>query len=151
MTDYLNMFDDNFFPIGFAKPQRIVFNTNKLQDMNPAHWKKTDTGYVGIFKTLGCDNISLTVEDYGIKLLANGDVFGNKYDTTLELPINKEILSNIIEIKYETKAGITKVEIILEKPEKKRIKINGEYIKDYVVDNNKLLNNTTGKNATTVA
>ena len=128
MTDILNMFNDDFFPIGFARPQKIVFNTNKLQDMNPAHWKKTENGYVGIFKTLGCDNIKLTLEEYGIKLLASGEVFGNKYDTTLELPINKEILNNIIEIKYETKLGVTKIEIILQEPEKKRIKINGEYV-----------------------
>ena len=128
MTDILNMFNDDFFPIGFARPQKIVFNTNKLQDMNPAHWKKTENGYVGIFKTLGCDDIKLTLEDYGIKLLASGEVFGNKYDTTLELPINKEILNNIIEIKYETKLGVTKIEIILQEPEKKRIKINGEYV-----------------------
>ena len=128
MKDLISIFNDDFFPLGFAKPRSIVFNTNGLQDMNPAQWTKTDDGYVGCFKTLGCEEINISVEDYGIKLIGKGEVFDKKYNTILELPIGKDVLDNIVEIKYETKAGITRVEIILHKPEKRQIKINGQIV-----------------------
>lgn len=127
MKDVISFFDDNF-PLGFAKPRHIVFNTNGLQDMNPAQWTKTEDGYVGCFKTLGCEDIKISIEDYGIKLVGNGEVFGKKYNTTIELPIGNDVLDNIVEIKYETKAGITRIEIILNKPEKRKIKINGKVV-----------------------
>lgn len=126
--EFFGIFDDNFFPLGFAKPRSIVFNTNGLQDMNPAKWTKTEDGYVGCFKTLGCENIEISVEDYGIKLVGSGEVFDKKYNTTLELPIGKDVLDNIVEILHSTKAGITRVEIILNKPEKRQIKINGKIV-----------------------
>lgn len=129
MNNFFNdFFSDDFFPLGFAKPSKLVFNTNNLHDMTPARWKKTDYGYVGIFKTLGCENISLTVKEYGIQLFGKGEVFGNKYDTTIDLPVSEDVLDNIIEINHETKAGITKIELIVNKPEKKKIKINGKEI-----------------------
>ena len=128
MKDLMNILNDEFFPLGFAKPRSIVFNTNGLQDMNPAQWTKTDDGYVGCFKTLGCEEINISVEDYGIKLIGKGEVFDKKYNTILELPIGKDVLDNIVEIKYETKAGITRIEIVLHKPEKRQIKINGKIV-----------------------
>lgn len=118
-----NFFDDNFFPVGFGKPTRIIFNTNGLKDMMPACWKSTDNGYKASCKTLGIDKVNVEMVENGIKVSGSNNVDGQDYDTTIELPIAKDIINNIIKITHHTECGITIVELFIDRPEKKKIEI----------------------------
>jgi hypothetical protein len=118
------LFDE--FLLGFGKPRKSIFNTNSIKDQMPNYWSKTDTGFRCIAKTLGVSEVSVTVEDYGIKLYGKSELFDKTWDCTLELPIVEAIMNDIIEIKTETKDGLTSIDLILDKPQKKKIKINGK-------------------------
>lgn len=123
MAIFFNDFD-GFFELGFGKPSKVIFNTAGLKDQMPACWNKTKTGYKARIKTLGVERVNVTVEDYGIKIFGENEIDGQKYDTTIELPISQDVMNNVIEIKHNTTAGITIVELIVSRPEKKNIKIN---------------------------
>ena len=120
------MFNDLFediFAFGFGRPTRLIFNTNGLKDMNPFFWSKTDDGYKATVKTLGIENVRVDTYEYGITISGENEIDGKKYDTTLELPICPDVLDNVIEITHQTKCGITIINLITSKPDKKKIKI----------------------------
>lgn len=127
-------FNDSFdaifdsMALGFGRPSKIIFNTNGLKDQMPSFWVKTENGYRCTAKTLGISekDISVTVEDDGIKLFGESEVEGQKYNTTLLLPITDEILDSIIEIKTKTINGLTFIDLVVDKPKKKKILINGK-------------------------
>lgn len=126
---FFNGFEDDFFndmALGFGKPLKVVFNTPHIKDMLPSYWVKADNGYRCTAKTLGVDKVNVTVEDYGIKVYGSTEVEGQTYDTTLELPITDEILDSITAINTKTINGLTFIDLVVDKPKKRNIMINGK-------------------------
>jgi HSP20 family molecular chaperone IbpA len=125
MSDLFETFFDEFSL--FGKPY-VIYNTNGIRDLMPTFWREKDYGYRCTAKTLGVDEKDVCVEltDYGIKLFGKSELEGQWYDTTLKLPIAKTVMNDIKEIKTFTKNGITFVDLYLDKPEKKKILINGK-------------------------
>lgn len=113
-----------YFESDFIK---VISNTNGLKDMMPSCWEKTDNGYRCVVKTLGISDVNITIEDYGIMLTGSNELEGKVYDTTVELPIAQDVLDNVEEIKHKTINGITFVDLIVNRPEKKKIKIEKIY------------------------
>lgn len=103
----------------FGRPTRVVFNTNNIKDMNPAIWAKTDTGYTAIVKTLGIENVEVTVTTDSISVKGENEIGGLKFDTAVELPVAKDVLQNTIKIEYETKFGLTFINLIVENHDRK--------------------------------
>jgi len=119
-------FFEDFFELGFGKPTKIVFNANGLKDLMPACWQKTEDGYKARIKTLGLTEVKVDVLDDGIKVYGENEIDSLKYDTSMTLPISQDVMDNIIEIKHETIAGVTLVSLIVDRPAKRQIKINGK-------------------------
>lgn len=124
-----SIFSDDFFDdllLGFGRPLKIIFNTNNLKDQMPTCWEKTDSGYRCTAKTLGISEVKVSVEDYGIKVFGESELEGKKYNTTLELPISQDVMDNVTEINTKTINGITFIDLIVDRPERRKIKINGK-------------------------
>ncbi len=115
----------NLFELGFGKPRNFYFNTNLLKDQMPAYWHKTDYGYKCRAKTLGVKSVEVTVEDIGIKVVGESEIDGLKYNTSFELPIAEDVLDNVSKINHYTDAGITIIELYVDRPAKRKILING--------------------------
>ena len=120
MYDFL----DDFF--GFGKPFDLVYNTGKTKDMNPAYWSKTDKGYKAVCRTVGIapDDVKVETDDCNIVVSGETEYEGNKYNTFYKIPISKEIMGDITNITYKTLNGLTYIQLYVETPEKKKIKIN---------------------------
>lgn len=121
MYDFL----DDFFG-GFGKPFDLVYNTGKTKDMNPAYWSKTDKGYKAVCRTVGIapDDVKVETDECNIVVSGETEYEGNKYNTFYKIPISKEIMGDIINITYKTLNGLTYIQLYVETPEKKKIKIN---------------------------
>lgn len=120
-----DFFDDFFNEMAlFSKPSRLVFNT-PVFDMKPSVWAKTDEGYKAIIKTLGIDKVEVTTFDYGINIKGSNEIEGYTYNVDISLPIAQDVMSDVVKITHETKCGVTVVNLILERPEKKKIVIEG--------------------------
>lgn len=118
-----DFFDDFFNEMAlFSKPSRLVFNT-PVFDMMPSVWTKTDEGYKAIIKTLGIDKVEVTTFDYGINIKGSNEIEGYTYNVDISLPIAQDVMSDVVKITHETKCGVTVVNLILERPEKKKIVI----------------------------
>lgn len=118
-----DFFDDFFNEMAlFSKPSRLVFNT-PVFDMRPSVWTKTDEGYKAIIKTLGIDKVEVTTFDYGINIKGSNEIEGYTYNVDISLPIAQDVMSDVVKITHETKCGVTVVNLILERPEKKKIVI----------------------------
>lgn len=120
MYDFL----DDFF--GFGKPIDLIYNTGKTKDMNPAYWVKTEEGYKATCRTVGIapDDVKVEIIDFNIVVSGETEYEGVKYDTSYKLPIASEIIGNIMAVDYKTLNGLTYIYLYVEKPEKKKIKIN---------------------------
>ena len=118
-----DFFDDFFNEMAlFSKPSRLVFNT-PVFDMRPSVWTKTEEGYKAIIKTLGIDKVEVTTFDYGINIKGSNEIEGYTYNVDISLPIAQDVMSDVVKITHETKCGVTVVNLILERPEKKKIVI----------------------------
>ena len=118
-----DFFDDFFNEMAlFSKPSRLVFNT-PVFDMRPSVWTKTDEGYKAIIKTRGIDKVEVTTFDYGINIKGSNEIEGYTYNVDISLPIAQDVMSDVVKITHETKCGVTVVNLILERPEKKKIVI----------------------------
>jgi HSP20 family molecular chaperone IbpA len=125
MNDFLSDAIDEFFTLGFGKPRRLIFNSN-VKDMLPSRWvKKDENTYLCTVKTLGINPEDVKIEetDYGIKVSGASEIEGYKYDTSFELPIAESIMNEIEKIQVTSKNGLTFISLKLNKPEKKKIKI----------------------------
>lgn len=120
MYDFL----DDFF--GFGKPFDLVYNTGKTKDMNPAYWSKTDKGYKAVCRTVGIapDDVKVETDECNIVVSGETEYEDNKYNTFYKIPISKEIMGDITNITYKTLNGLTYIQLYVETPEKKKIKIN---------------------------
>lgn len=112
------------FLYGFGKPKNLIFNC-KVKDMMPSFWEKTETGYKCTCKTLGIapKDVKVTVEDDYIEVKGETEYDGYLYNTSYQLPVSEEVLSNIKNIKYKTENGITIIYLDVERPEKRKINI----------------------------
>jgi HSP20 family molecular chaperone IbpA len=125
MDNFEKIFDE-FFTLGFGRPRRLVFNSN-VKDMLPSYWtKKDDNTYLCTVKTLGINPEDVKVEEteYGLKVSGSTVEHGYTYDTSIELPIADSIMNEIQEIEVSSKNGLTFITLKLNRPEKKKIKIN---------------------------
>lgn len=109
--------------LGFGRPTRVIFNTNGIKDLNPSIWSKTEKGYKATVKTLGIESADVEIIENGIKVSGKNEIDGKKYDTTIELPIAEDVMNNVLEIRKQSIAGITIIELIVDKIDKKEIKI----------------------------
>lgn len=125
MNDIERIIDGFFAPelLGFGRPTKIVFNTNGIKDQMPSQWSKTDSGYKATVKTLGIEKAKVEVKDNGIRISGENEIDGRKYDTTIDLPIAEKVMDTVLEVKHKTLAGITIVELVVDKPTKREIKI----------------------------
>lgn len=124
MNNFETIFDD-FFTLGFGKPRKLIFNST-VKDMLPSYWtKKDDKTYMCICKTIGINPEDIKVEEVecGIKVSGSSEIEGYTYDTSFELPIAESIMNEIERIKVTSKNGLTFITLILNRPEKKKIKI----------------------------
>lgn len=135
MSDFLTtFFDDDFF--GFGYPQRIRFNTGNTKDMMPACWKrwvkksdKDDTeeylGYLCSVRTLGISPEDVTVKLESDRIVVDGKtVFeDNTYTQHVELPIAKDVMSNVKKVEYKTKDGMTYIYLRVYTPEYKKVDV----------------------------
>ena len=97
--------------------------------MLPSYWvKKNDNIYMCTCKTIGINPEDVNVEEteYGFKISGESEIEGYKYTTSFELPVALSIMNEIKEVKVSSKNGLTFVTLILDMPEKKKIKISKE-------------------------
>ena len=109
------------------RPMRLVFNSNGIKDMSPFTFGKSEDGYICTVKTLGISekDIKVTVEDYGIKVIGESEINGEKYNTEIEIAINNSVMADLKEIKYHCQDGLTFINLILDN-KRKKILINGK-------------------------
>ena len=124
MNELLNDFCDDFFTLGFGKPRKIVFNSGRTQDMNPAYWSETEKGYKAICRTVGINEEDVLVElkNGFIKVSGETEYDGSKYNVSYELPVSGDVIANIAKIEYKTLNGLTYIYLCVNRPEKKEIK-----------------------------
>lgn len=111
--------------LGFGKPRHLVFNS-VVKDMLPSYWEKVDDNtYMCIVKSLGINPKDITVEEteYGLKVYGETEERGFKYNTSMELPIADSIINEIEKVEVNSKNGLTFIVLKLNKPEKKKFKI----------------------------
>lgn len=128
MAKFFDDVFDDLLTLGFGRPRKLVFNSC-VKDMLPSYWKKKDNKtYLCIVKTLGINPEDVVVEetDCGLKVSGATELEGYTYDTSLELPIAESIMNEIEKIKVSSKNGLTFITLILNRPEKKKIKIERE-------------------------
>jgi HSP20 family molecular chaperone IbpA len=122
--DFGSIFDDVFSI--FGEPF-VVYNANGIQDLHPVHWTKTnDYTYRASVKTLGIKetDIKISYDSNSITVSGESTIYGEKYNTKVRIPVNAEIMKEVNEIKYKTQDGITFVDIIVNVPDKKTIKVS---------------------------
>lgn len=124
-----SQFDGFFNELGFGKPTKLVFNT-KVKDMSPSYWDVSEDGYKGTFKTLGINpedvKIKTKQDEFGecyLVLSGESELDGYKYSTSFDIPISMDVYNNIKTIQKRTQNGITILKLILDRPNKKEIKI----------------------------
>lgn len=123
-------FEDLFdsVTLGFGRPFNIKFNTPYTKDMCPASpWTKNEDGsYSTVVRVLGINEEDLKVElkDFGLSVSGESEIFNGKYSQHVDLSISSNIISDIKEINYELKNGLCKINLIMEEPKFKEVKIN---------------------------
>ena len=124
MRDLFDSFYDDIFTMGFGKPRKIIFNSGKTQDMNPAYWSETENGYKAVCRTVGISEEDVTVElkDNCIKIYGETEYDGSKYNVSYELPVSDDVLANVTKLCYKTLNGLTYIYIDVHRPEKKIVK-----------------------------
>lgn len=124
MNELFNDFYDDLFALGFGKPRKIIFNSGKTQDMNPAYWSETENGYKAVCRTVGIneEDVSVELKHNCIKVSGETEYEGSKYNVSYELPVSDDVLANVTKLEYKTLNGLTYIYISVNRPEKKEIK-----------------------------
>jgi HSP20 family molecular chaperone IbpA len=122
LNNFNSFFDD--FVYGFGKPRNLIFNC-KTKDIMPSFWEKTESGFKCTCRTVGIcpKDVAVTLEDDCIHVKGETEWDNYKYNTSYELPLCEDVLNNIKSVKYKTENGITIIYIDLDRPEKRKIKI----------------------------
>lgn len=123
--------------MGFGKPMNVRFNTANTKDMLPSYWskwmvdakdstEKVQAGYKCVCRTIGINpnDVTVTMEDYGICLDGKTEYEGYKYSQHIELPISENVMSDIEAINYKTANGLTYIYLKVKKPEKKKVAVH---------------------------
>lgn len=128
MTDlqvgfYNRFFDDSFNSI-FGRPRNLIFNC-KTKDQMPSFWEKTDDGFKATCRTVGVnpEDVVVSVSDDCIVVKGETKVDNYTYNCSYELPVIEEVLNNIKSIKYKTANGLTFINLEVDLPKRKDIKI----------------------------
>lgn len=118
-------FLDDFLELGFGKPMNIKFNNYTL-DMQPSNWKKTESGYTAVCRTIGIDSkdVELNILENGISVKGKTEYDGYTYDVSYDIPVSKDVINNIKSITYKTLNGLTYIHLEIVRPEKSKIKIS---------------------------
>lgn len=130
-NNFNDLFDDDLLKIGFGFPISIKYNTAGTKDMMPAVWedynndKGEKIGYKAICRTVGIDESDVKLEIKNNSLIVNGETEyeGSKYTQYVELPIVEDVMSNIENVEYKTKNGITYIYLKVKTPEKRQVAI----------------------------
>ena len=120
----MTRFFDDFFELGFGRPENTIFNCDKTLDLNPVTWVKTDDGFKATCRTVGInsDDVNVEVSNGYINVSGESEYEGSKYNVSYRIPISDDVFSNIRELKYKTLNGLTYIYLYIERPEKKQIK-----------------------------
>lgn len=120
-----NIFRDleQVFELGFGRP-RVAFRS-VLKDQMPAFWEKTETGFKALVKTLGLDRVNVELNENACEIIISGKntIEDQEFDTTVTLPIIQDVVNNIMEIKHKTLCGVSVIELIVDRPARKQIKV----------------------------
>lgn len=117
-------FFDDFFALGFGKPENIIFNSGHTKDLDPTYWSKTETGYKATCRTVGINEVDVKVilNDNYIEVSGESEYEGSKYNVSYKIPVSDEVVSNAKSLKYKTLNGLTYIYLDVERAEKKKIK-----------------------------
>jgi HSP20 family molecular chaperone IbpA len=120
---YNRFFDDSFNSI-FGRPRNLIFNC-KTKDQMPSCWEKTETGFKATCRTVGItpEDVKITIENDCIKVSGETKTEDYTYNCSYELPVIEEVLNNIKSIKYKTANGLTFINLEVDLPKRKDIKI----------------------------
>lgn len=132
MTEIFKNFDKDFEEVDkfmgkvlndfFGNPRGIKFNTY-VYDMKPTFWKKTKEGYTCLVHTLGIrpEDIKISVNNDYISLTGETkyDELDKPFTKTFDIPVDKDIMSNVTKIKYRTENGLTFIYLDVEHKENK--------------------------------
>lgn len=130
MDNMNKMVDDMFSTLGFGMPRNIRFNTGNTKDMLPGYWKEwkdeegDQRGYKCVCRSVGIapEDITIELQDDCIVLDGKTEVEdGSVYTQHVELPISKDLMSNIEKVNYRCKDGLTYIYLRVNTPEKKRV------------------------------
>lgn len=117
------MFND-FDLLGFATiPSKNIFNTFGLKDLYPSRVEKTDEGYKITLKTLGIEEVDISETTKGLLVQGKNEIDEREYSAVIEIPIAKAVMDNIKEVHVKTIAGITILNLVVEKPKERSFKI----------------------------
>ena len=118
-------FDDFFNFFGFGKPFDLFYNTAGTKDMSPTNWVKTETGYFCVCRTVGVnpEDVSVEVENNYIKVSGESTYNNQTYNVSYKIPVATQTMSDIQEIGYESKNGLTFIYVTTRKPEIKQIEV----------------------------
>lgn len=134
MNDLIStIFDDDF--LGFGLPTRVRFNTYNTKDTMPAYWKRWTKknaddkeefiGYKCLVRTVGVasEDVNVTLEDNRIVVDGKTKVEDYTYSQHVELPISKDVVSNVKSVEYKSKDGMTYIYLKVRTPEYKKIDV----------------------------
>jgi HSP20 family molecular chaperone IbpA len=91
--------------------------------MHPTYWEKTKDGYMCLVHTLGIrpEEIKIEVEEDFIRLSAESKYEGleRPFTKNMDIPVDKDIMSNVVKVKYKTENGLTFIYLDVEHKENK--------------------------------
>ena len=107
--NYNNDSTDFVKDLMFGVPRGLVFNTFGTKDMSPAKWTKNESGYECVCRTVGInsEDVNVTLKNDCILVSGESEIEGVKYNTRYELPISKDIISNVVKVRYRSLNGLT--------------------------------------------
>ena len=113
----LSVFNNDFFDelmySVFGKPEGLIFNAGGTKDMMPSVWSemKDKNGYKCVCRTVGIspDDVKVTLNGNRIHVSGKTKYEDDEYNTTYDLPLSKDVASNIESIKYKTANGLTHI------------------------------------------
>lgn len=130
MDNMNKMVDDMFSVLGFGMPRNIRFNTMNTKDLMPAIWRiwkdedGNQKGYFSIVRSVGVNESDMKVELTDNSIIVDGETEideDTKFSQHVELPISKDLMSNIEKVNYRCKDGLTYIYLKVNTPEKKKV------------------------------
>lgn len=112
-------FADDVVSLGFGRPENLAFNVAGTKDVFPSRWSEMENeeGYKCVCRTVGIDpeDVEVTLNDNKIHVSGETEFEGVKYDTRYDLPLSRDILSNIKNIKFKSLNGLTYIYVYVDR------------------------------------